>query len=209
MDLAARLLTCAAFCMLLTGCGSGPPPSYFLSHPPNTPSREHRHYPVARQGDLTAWLASDHVPPRGKWLFAPGDPAPRHPIVGIIRAKAMPVTTKHDGAFLVVSGYDGPLFDLWEGTEAYGQVYTGRAGWIPVHILQQESVNTWVKVPSPRKIGGWSGNPVVIGDPERPEAIAGAMWYRSNTQPWLGGTTSPRMLKKWLGRLRLADFVES
>lgn len=210
MKLSIRPVLCAAIGLLLGACGNQAQPSYFLSHSPDdTRTRQLRHYPVARQGDLTAWLTSDHARAGGKWLYAPGDPAPRHPIVGVIPATAMPTTTKHDGAFLIASGYQGPLFELWEGTQASGRLFTGSGGWIPVEIHQPESVNTWVRVSRPHKIGGWSGYPVVIGDPAQPEAIAGAMWYKSTTQPMLGGAASTRMLKGWLGKLRFADYVQA
>jgi len=194
--------------LLLAACGSHTKPSYFLSHPPDdTRSRPLRHYPVARQGGLTAWLTSDHASPACDWLYAPGDPDPKYHIVGIIRAGSMPEASKHDGSFLVVSGYQGPLFELWEGTEAEARLFTGEGGWIPVRIRQAEAVNSWVRVSPGRSIGGWSGFPVVIGDPNHPEAIAGAMWYKSNTEPTLGGAASTRMLRRWLGKLKLADFV--
>lgn len=207
----SRLLSCLTVGLLLGACGSQATlhaPSYFHSyHPDDTKSRRMSHYPVARQGALTAWLASDHVIPPSKWLYAPGEPEQRLPVVGVIRARSMPERTAHDGAFLVVSGYDGPLYDLWEGTEANGRMFTGRGGWQPVQLRQGEAVNTWVKASRRQAIGSWSGFPVVIGDPAHPEAIAGAMWYKSNTEPTLGGVTSTLMLKRWLGRLRLADFV--
>jgi hypothetical protein len=203
-----RLLSCVTAGLLLAACGSRATPSYFLSHhPDDTRSRPLSHYPVARQGDLSAWLASDHVLPASQWLYAPGDTMPRHRIVGVIRAGSMPEGSAHDGAFLVVSGYDGPLFDLWEGTEAKGRMFTGSGGWLTVQLRQGEAVNTWVRVSRRHSIGGWSGFPVVIGDPARPEAVAGAMWYKSNTDRTMGGATSTRMLKRWLGKLRLADFV--
>jgi hypothetical protein len=199
---------CLTAVLLLASCGSQTAPSYFLSHhPQDTGSRPLRHYPVARQGNLTAWLTSDHVSPASDWLYAPGDPNPKHPIVGIIRAASMPEAATHDGSFLVVSGYGGPLFELWQGTEAQASLFTGEGGWVPVTIRQDEAVNSWVRVSPGRSIGGWSGFPIVIGDPENPEAIAGAMWYKSNTDPTLGGAASTRMLKRWLGRLKLADFA--
>ena len=120
----------------------------------------------------------------------------------------MPEAAPHDGAFLVVSGYDGPVFGLWEGTESPGRLFTG-SGWLPVQLKQEEAVNTWVRVSRSQQIGGWSGFPVVIGDPASPEAIAGAMWYRSNIDAGMGGAASTRMLKRWLGRLRLADFAST
>lgn len=203
-----KLAVLATSAMLLGACGTQNTPSYFLSHhPQDTSSRPLRHYPVARQGELTAWLTSDHVSPSSDWLYAPGDPNPRHPIVGIIRSGSMPEAAKHDGSFLIVSGYEGPLFQLWQGVEAQGSLFTGEGGWIPVTIRQDEAVNSWVRVPQGSSVGGWSGFPVVIGDPDSPDAIAGAMWYKSNTDPTLGGAASTRMLQRWLGKLRLADFV--
>lgn len=210
MSLLVRLTLIAAAGLLLAACGSRATPSYFLSHhPDDTRSRQLRLYPVARQGNLTAWLTSDHVIPSGDWLYAPGDPSPRCPVVGVIRASAMPEGAKHDGAFLIASGYDGPLFALWQGTDADARLFTGSGGWIPVLIHQDESiVNAWVKSPARRPIGGWSGFPVVIGEPDHPEAVAGAMWYKSNTEPNLGGATSTRMLQRWLDRLKFEDFVK-
>ena len=206
-----RALAIVAFGLAATSC-SGPssstPPSYFLSHrPENTNTRMLRHYPVARQGDLTVWLTSDHVWPSEKSLFSPDDPSKTYPIVGKIRAKDMPQAAKHDGAFLVASGYDGPLFDLWEGGMADVLIFTGRGGWVPAKLNQTESVNSWVRLYGGRQVGGWSGYPVVIGDPNKPDAVAGAMWYKSNTEPQLGGVTSTRMLKAELKKLRFADFV--
>lgn len=204
-----RLLSCAAVGLLLAACGNQATPSYFLSHhPDDSSSRQLSHYPVARQGDLTAWLASDHVLPASKWLYAPGDSAPKHRIVGVIRARSMPELSAHDGAFLIVSGYAGPLFELWEGTDATGSMFTGSGGWLPVQLRQDMAVNTWVKVSRRHRIGGWSGFPVIMGDPAHPDLVVGAMWYKSNTDPTLGGVTSTRMLKRWLGKLRLADFVD-
>lgn len=198
----------AAACLLLASCTPHRAPSYFLSHhPDDTRSRPLRHYPIARQGNLTAWLTSDHVKPAGDWLYVPGDPNPKHRIVGTIHASAMPEKAKHDGSFLVVSGYEGPLFELWQGTDAVGRLFIGAEGWIPVQIQQGDAVNTWIKVSPRRSVGGWSGFPIVIGDPDHPEAIAGAMWYKSNLEPTLGGTTSTRMLRRWLTKLKLADFV--
>jgi hypothetical protein len=152
-------------------------------------------------------VASDHVLPAGRWLYAPGDRSPRHPIVGIIRASEMPAAAPHDGAFLVVSGYEGPVYPLWEGEEAQGMLYAGGGSWLPVHLVQQDAVATRVQVSAPRTIGGWSGHPVVIGSPSRPEAVVGAMWHRSTAEPWVGGTTAPRLLRSWLGRLQLKDYV--
>lgn len=194
--------------LLLAACASQGPTAYYLSHhPDDTRSRQLRHYPVERQGNLTAWLTSDHVSPAGNWLYAPGDPAPKHEIVGKIRAADMPQAVKHDGSFLIVAGYDGPLYPLWEGSEAEGRLFTG-TGWIDAKLNQQDGVNTWVKVSRAHRIGGWSGFPVVIGDPDVPEAVAGAMWYKHNHLPQLGGATSTRMLKRALGTLRFSDFVK-
>jgi hypothetical protein len=205
-----RLLPCAVIAVLLAACAGRSAPSYFLSSDPaNTRARPQPHYPVARQGDLTAWVASDHMLPATRWLYAPGDPSTKHPIVGIIRAASMPEGSPHDGALLVASGYDGPVFELWEGTDSPGRLFTGSGDWIPVHLHQEDAVNTWVRVSRRHQIGGWSGFPVVIGDPAMPEAVAGAMWYRSNTDPGMGGAASTRMLKRWLGRLRLADFADN
>jgi hypothetical protein len=206
-----RAVLGAVIGLLLTACAKqASQPSYFLSYSPEEyRKRQPIHYPVARQGNLTAWLTSDHARSGGKSLYAPGDPVPKYPIVGVIPAAAMPTKTKHDGSFLIVSGYQGPLFELWEGTYARGQVFTGDGGWIPVEIHQQEAVNTWVRVPRPHRIGGWSGHPVVIGDPARPDAIAGAMWYKSNKKVVEGGAASTRMLKKWLEKLRFEDFVQA
>jgi hypothetical protein len=192
----------------MVSCGSQSAPPYFLSHhPQDTGCRPLRHYPVARQGNLTAWLTSDHVSPATDWLYSPGDPNPKYTIVGMIRAGSMPEAAKHDGSFLVVSGYAGPLFELWQGSAAEGSLFTGEGGWIPVTIRQEDAVNSWVRVSPRRSIGGWSGFPIVIGDPDAPTAIAGAMWYKSNTEPTLGGTTSTRMLRRWVGKLKFADFV--
>lgn len=200
---------CVIVSCLLNSCGSHTTPSYFLSHPPeDTTSRPLRHYPVARQGELTAWLTSDHVSPACDWLYTPGDPNPKCRIVGIIHSGSMPEAAKHDGSFLVVSGYKGPLFELWQGSEAEALLFTGEDGWIPVRIRQDEAVNSWIKVSPGRSVGGWSGFPIVIGDPDHPTAIAGAMWYKSNTDSTLGGAASTRMLKRWLGKLKLADFVK-
>ena len=204
-----RLLLCAVLGLMLSACGSHTTPSYFLSHhPEDTRSRQLRHYPVARQGDLTAWLTSDHVRPNSVWIYTPGDSEPKYRIVGNIPAKAMPQVAKHDGAFLIVRGYDGPLFELWQGTDAEVKIFTGNGGWIPAVIHQDDAVNSWVKVSPRHRIGGWSGYPVVIGDPNQPEAIAGAMWYKSNLDPQLGGVASTRMLKNELAKLRFADFVK-
>ena len=207
MSFSIRCLAAAG--LLLASCAPHPAPGCFLSHhPADTKSRPLCHYPVARQGDLTAWLTSDHVKPAGSWLYAPGDPNPKYRIVGTIHSGAMPEAAKHDGSFLIVAGYDGPLYELWQGTDGKGHLFTGADGWIPVRLHQDNSVNTWLRVSPLRKIGGWSGFPVVIGDPAHPEAIAGAMWYKSDTEPCFGGTTSTRMLQRWLGKLRFADYVK-
>ena len=205
-----RHLPCALAALLLIACAGPSTPSFHFSHDPaNTQVRPQPHYPVARQGKLTAWLASDHVLPNGRWMHAPGDSSRKYPIVGVIRAASMPEASPHDGAFLVVSGYDGPIFELWDGTQAAGRLFTGAGGWIEVNLQQQHAVNTWVRVSRRRQIGGWSGFPLVIGNPADPEAIAGVMWYRSNNDPHMGGAASTRMLKRWLGHLRLADFSNS
>lgn len=204
-----RLMLSTALCLLLTACAGHGPPSYFLSHhPADTHSRQLRHYPVARQGDLTAWLTSDHVKPNSEWIYSPEDPNPKYPIVGNIPASAMPQPAKHDGAFLIVRGYDGPLFELWQGTDAEVRIFTGSGGWIGAIIHQEDYVNAWLKVSPRHSIGGWSGYPVVIGDPDHPVAIAGAMWYKSNKEPRLGGVTATRMLKRELAKLRFADYVK-
>lgn len=204
-----KWISLVALGLLLSACGSNVTPSYFLSHPPEDKGgRQLRHYPVARQGDLTAWLTSNHVRPKTSWMYVPGDSNPKHRIVGNIPASAMQHGAKHDGAFLIVRGYNGPLFELWEGTDAEVKIFTGNGGWIPGLIKQDNSVNAWVKVSSRYSIGGWSGYPVVIGDPNMPEAIAGAMWYKSNSDPQLGGATSTRFLKRGLNRLRFVDFVK-
>jgi hypothetical protein len=205
MNRPVHLLLCAACGLLGASCGSLSKPAYHVTRHGGS---ELPRYPVARQGNLTAWLASDHVSPGGEWLYAPGEETPKYRIVGIIKATAMPEAVKHDGSFLVVAGYEGPIFPLWEGKEAQGWLFTGKAGWLGVRLHQGQVVNTWVAVAEPHRIGGWSGNPVVIGDPDHPDAVAGVMWYKSNVEPTLGGTTSTRMLKRWLGKLRLADFVK-
>ena len=140
-------------------------------------------------------------------MYVPGDPNPKHRIVGTIPSGAMPEQAKHDGSFLLVSGYDGPLFPLWQGTEAKGHVFTNSGDWIPIRLHQGNAVNTWIQIARRRPVGGWSGFPLVIGDPNAPEAIAGAMWYKSNIHPDQGGATSTRMLARWLGRLKFTDFV--
>ena len=200
------------FALLLASCApsisSTTPPSYYLSHhPDDTKSRPLRHYPVARQGNLTAWVTSGHVRTPTKWLYRPDDPSPKHPIVGNIGPQDMPADAKHDGALLIVSGYNGPIFNLWEGLNGEGKLFTGNGGWVPVRLEQPEwGVNTWVL--SKSKIGGWSGYPVVIGDPNRPEAVVGAMWYRHNHNQTTGGTTSSRFLKTWIAKLKFSDFVK-
>lgn len=207
MSFSTRVLIAAAG-LLLASCAARNPPAYFLSHhPDDTSSRPLCHYPVARQANLTAWLTSDHVGLAGAWLYTPGDPNPKYRIVGTIHSGAMPEAAQHDGSFLIVTGYDGPLFELWQGTDGEGRLFTGPDGWIPVHFHQGDAINTWVRVSPRRQIGRWSGFPVVIGDPAHPNAIVGAMWYKSNTEPRLGGTTSTRMLQRWLGRLKFADYV--
>jgi hypothetical protein len=195
--------------VLLQSCGESIPPVHHLAQPPTPSGAGRRLYPVARQGDLTAWLASDHVLPGGEWLYHPEDPAPRYPVVGSIRARDMPRGTSHDGAFVLTTGYGGPLFPLWEGEACEALLFDGKGRWLPVRVSQLEgSVNSWVRVADGRSIGQWSGNPVVIGDPRRPESVVGVMWYKSNLTPELGGTTSGRMLRKELSRLRFEDFVK-
>ena len=196
--------------VLLQSCGESIAPAYHLTQQPSKVGlRERRLYPVARQGDLTAWLASDHVFAHGEWLYHPDDEAPRYRVVGSIRARDMPRGTKHDGAFVIASGYEGPLFPLWEGESGEGLLYVRKGRWLPVRVSQLDgSVNTWVRVADGRRIGQWSGNPVVIGDPRRPQAVVGVMWYKSNLTPELGGTTSGRMLRKELARLGFEDFVK-
>jgi|GEM_PF-6128913 len=210
MSLHFRLLICAVAAMLVSGCGHHGTPSYYqCHHPDDTTSKPLLFYPVARQGNLTAWLTSDHVNPVADWLYSPGDPHPKYHIVGRIHSASMPEAAKHDGSFLIVTGYDGPLFDLWEGTDAEARLFTGReGGWIHVGIHQEHAVNTLVTVSRQHPIAAWSGFPLVIGDPDHPQAIAGAMWYKSNLDPTLGGVTSTRMLKRWLAKIRLADFVK-
>ncbi|MDA7533951.1 hypothetical protein N8576_00690 [bacterium] len=197
-----------SFCFgFLASCGRSPESkAYFLSHHPlDKSARPLRHYPVARQGELTAWITSDHVKSSQSWLFAPNDNIPKYPIVGQIRAKDMPERTKHDGSFLVVSGYEGPLYDFWLGSEGEGQMFTGNGGWVPVVLWDDSKARTWVRSQNP--IGGWSGFPVVIGDPSNPDAIVGAMWYRANQDHRIGGTTSSRLLKSWILKLDLEQFV--
>jgi hypothetical protein len=204
----------ALFCIitgLLVSCGGGVndtssgPKAYYLSHhPDDKKARQLRHYPVARQGNLTAWVTSNHVGKAVTWLYEPGNPVPKYPIVGKIMARHMPAPSKHDGSFLIVRGYNGPLYDLWTGSKGEGQLFTGK-DWVPVKLEQLPGVNTWVLSKQP--IGGWSGYPVVIGNPAKPDAIGGAMWYRHNKNLKLGGTTASRFLKAHLAKLRFEDFV--
>ena len=205
------LLACAP-ALLVSCAGGGGKAAYYLSPPPGTmPARPLRHYPVARQGNLTAWLTSDHVIPSSQWMYAPDSSGTKHPIVGLIRASQMPAGREHDGCFLLVEGYDGPLYELWQGQEADGWLHTGGpSGWIRARLVQEDAVNTWVVVSLPHRIGGWSGYPVVVGEnPEVPVAVAGAMWYKSNTVSTAGGATSTRMLREQLARLRFRDFVKA
>jgi hypothetical protein len=207
-----RSLTLIAISAMLVGlvaCGNRPTPACYLSHhPSDTKSPALRHFPVARQGKLTAWLTSAHRAKSGDWLYAPNDPSIRHRIVGIIPASAMPTRPAHDGAFLLTSTYTGPIFPLWEGKEAKGLLYTGHeGGWTPVGLYQADVINTWVNMPGSLTIGGWSGYPVVIGSPANPEFVAGAMWYRANDDGTWGGAASTRMLKQWIPRLKFADYV--
>ncbi len=209
-----RLLTLVApvaVSLGLLACAPAPTPACFMSHHPaatNVP--ELCHYPVARQGKLTAWLTSDHRRKADDWLYSPQDPSLRHRIVGVIPTQAMPSKPQHDGAFLLTADYDGPIFPLWEGTEAEGLMYSGRTqGWLPVKLYQGKAINTWVKLPGRLTIGPWSGYPVIIGEPAQPQFVAGAMWYRSNTHESEGGAASTRLLKAWLGRLRFEDFVKA
>jgi len=217
---------------VLVSCGgSSEPAAYYLSHhPEDHAARPLRHFPVARQGNLTAWVTSDHVRSSQNWLYAPDDIVPKYKIVGQIRAKDMPEESKgrvsglnfskakgptvatippkyikHDGAFLIVKGYDGPLYELWTGKEGKGQMYTGKGGWVPV-ALKQDEIQTWVY--SQANIGGWSGYPVVIGDPAKPDFVVGAMWYRVDANHRIGGTTSGRLLEKWLSKLEFAQFIK-
>ena len=208
-----RLLTFVALIAVLLGlvsCAPAPVGACYLSHDPvDTSGPALCHYPVARQGKLTAWLTSNHRQAAGEWLYAPNDASIRHHIIGIIRAPAMPSRPQHDGAFLLTSDYTGPIYSLWCGTESKGLMYGGpEEGWLQVSLHQDKVVNTWVKRPGRLEIGQWSGYPVVIGDPARPEAVAGAMWYRSNSDPSWGGATSTRLMKYWTEHLRFADFVD-
>lgn len=194
-------------------CSTGTPEACFPSHHPEvTTGPDLRHFPVARQGSITGWLTSDHRRKGGDWLYAPDGSGERHRIIGEIRAGAMPVGHPHDGAFLLTDSYQGPVFPLWEGREAEAMLYTGRkSGWVRVLLYQESarSVNTWLRLPGGMKAGGWSGHPLVIGDPSRPEAVAGAMWYKSTNDPTLGGATSTALLSQCLRRLNLASFVRS
>jgi hypothetical protein len=194
-------------------CAPGPIEACFSSsYPGVSHGPDLRHFPVARQGSITAWLTSDHRRKGGDWLHAPDGSGTRHRIVGEIRAAAMPVGFAHDGAFLLTDSYQGPVFPLWEGRQAEGRLYTGReTGWVPVMLYQESarSVNTWLRLPGGMKAGGWSGHPLVIGSPSQPTAVAGAMWYKSTADPSLGGATSTAMLRECLRRLDFASFVKS
>lgn len=188
--------------------------SFSSSYPGVNQGPDLRHFPVARQGVITAWLTSDHCRKGGDWLHAPDGSGTRHRIVGEIRAVAMPVGFPHDGAFLLTDTYQGPVFPLWEGRQAEGRPYTGReTGWVRVMLYQESatSVNTWLRLPGGMKAGGWSGHPLVIGSPTQPTAVAGAMWYKSNSDPSLGGatSTSTAMLRECLRRLDFARFVKA
>lgn len=194
-------------------CAPGPMEACFSSsYPGANQGPDLRHFPIARQGSLTAWLTSDHRRKGGDWLHAPDGSGTRHRIVGEIRAAAMPVGSAHDGAFLLTDSYQGPVFPLWEGQQAEGRLYTGReTGWVRVLLYQESarSVNTWLRLPGGMKAGGWSGHPLVIGSPSQPTAVAGAMWYKSTADPSLGGATSTAMLRQCLRRLDFARFVKS
>ena len=194
-------------------CTPGLPDACFSSHPPGmTTGPDLRHFPVARQGSITAWLTSDHCRKGGDWLHAPDGSGRMHRIIGEIRASAMPVGHPHDGAFLLTDSYQGPVFPLWEGRQAEARLYSGREHrWVPVMLYQESarSVNTWLRLPGGMRAGGWSGHPLVIGNPSGPEAVAGAMWYKSTTDPTLGGATSTAMLNQCLRRLNFANFVSS
>lgn len=81
-------------------------------------------------------------------------------------------------------------------------------GWVTVRLHQQPgAVNTWLKLPRSMRVLGWSGYPVVIGPPSAPEAIAGAMWYKSNLEDRLGGAASTAMLKHQLEHIHFADHL--
>jgi hypothetical protein len=202
------LLVLITSLLFLNSCSSVSSSAYPSYNPATQPSVTLRHYPVARQGNLTAWLTSDHRMSSGDFLYNPTDAKIRHRIVGRIRASAMKEGVKHDGAFLLTNDYTGPIYPLWEGSSGKGLLYAGQSkGWIPVNLSHDPGVNIWVATRRSDPIGGWSGYPVVIGDPAKPESIAGAMWYRSNENRHVGGATSPRMLKKWLGRLDFKQFV--
>lgn len=169
------------------------------------------HFPVARQGAITAWLTSDHRRKAGDWLHAPDGSGTRHRIVGEIRASDMPVGTAHDGAFLLTDTYEGPVFPLWDGQQADGRLYTGSGtGWVSVTLYQESDrcVNTWLRLPGGMKAGGWSGYPMVIGSPSQPTAVAGAMWYKSTSDPSLGGATATAMLRRWVRLLDFSSFVD-
>jgi hypothetical protein len=184
--------------------------SYSSSDPGVIQGAEFLHFPVARQGAITAWLTSDHRRKGGDWLHAPDGSSTRHRIVGEIRARDMPAGVAHDGAFLLTDTYEGPVFPLWKGREAEGRLYTGReAGWVSVALYQESErcVNTWLRLPGGMKAGGWSGHPIVIGNPSNPSAVAGAMWYKSTLDPSLGGVTSTAMLFHRLQQLDFSRFV--
>ena len=208
------LLALVSSLFLLNSCsviapGVAPSAAYPSYDPTQGKSVPLRHYPVGRQGNLTAWLTSDHRMSSGDYLYNPKDPSIRHRIVGRIRASSMKEAVNHDGAFLLTNDYNGPIYPLWEGAEGKGLLYGGETiGWIPVDLYHKPGVNIWVASGRAQKIGFWSGFPVVVGDPANPEAIAGAMWYRTNKNHHLGGATSPRMLKSWLGRLDFKDYVK-
>jgi hypothetical protein len=92
-------------------CASGSKEACFSSSSPGAnQAPDLRHYPVARQGSITAWLTSDHRRKGGGWLLAPDGSGTRHRIVGEIRAAAMPVGCAHGGAFLLTDTYHGPVF---------------------------------------------------------------------------------------------------
>jgi hypothetical protein len=192
-------------------CAPGPMEACFSSsYPGANQGPDLRHFPIARQGSLTAWLTSDHRRKGGEWLHAPDGSGRRHRIVGEIRASDMPVGSAHDGAFLLTDTYEGPVFPLWDGQQADGRLYTGsRTGWVSVTLYQESDrcVNTWLRLPGGMKAGGWSGYPLVIGSPSQPTAVAGAMWYKSTSDPSLGGATATAMLRRWLQLLDFSSFV--